>query len=55
MKSKINWLIMRYGKQLCSIAMISAILTTSQCRVLFYQPIEPDGLLEFVENKRRKE
>lgn len=54
MKKKINWLVKKYGSQLCGVAMLAATFNVTSCRAFFYQPKEPEGLTELL-NKNYKE
>jgi len=37
----------RYGTQICAIAVMAAGISSRGCRVIFYQPEEPEGLEAF--------
>lgn len=54
MKKIIENLVVRYGKQLCSIAMVAAVASVNSCRGLFYQPEEPEGLLELAKKREHR-
>lgn len=57
MKNVLKNFIIRYGHQICSIAIMASAMMVSKCRGLFYQPKEPEGLEEmakiFYEEKQK--
>lgn len=50
MKNTLEKIIIRFGVQLCGLAMFVAPLVSEVCRGKYYQPIEPEGLATFAKN-----
>jgi cyclic lactone autoinducer peptide len=44
MRAKIYRFISKHGSILCALAILVAPIACEQCRVLFYEPVEPKGL-----------
>lgn len=54
MKDTLLKIICRYGTQFCAMAMFIAPLASEACRGKYYQPVEPEGLTDFVEKSKHK-
>lgn len=47
----IKRIVVKYGKQLCTLAVIIAPIATRCCRGMYYEPEIPEGMNEFLEKK----
>ncbi len=46
-------IIEKYGKLICMVAVLITTFGLNDCKGSWYQPKEPEGLEEFIKNKRR--
>lgn len=44
-------ILVKYGNVLCALAVLVAPMAARTCRLLYYEPKEPEGLDEFVKRK----
>ncbi len=51
MKNKIISFIQKHGTTFCALAVMTAPVISKSCRVIWYQPEEPEGLKAFAEKK----
>lgn len=54
MKDKLLKTICKHGAQLRALAMFIAPLVSGVCWSKYYQPVEPEGLTDFVEKSKNK-
>lgn len=52
MRAKIYRFISKHGSILCALAILVAPIACEQCRVLFYEPVEPKGLDMFIKEHK---
>lgn len=52
MRAKIYRFISKHGSILCALAILVATIACEQCRVLFYEPVEPKGLDMFIKEHK---
>lgn len=52
MRAKIYRFISKHGSILCALATLVAPIACKQCRVLFYEPVEPKGLDMFIKKHK---
>ena len=53
MMKHIKKLIVKSGKHLCALALMTAPVVAQSCRFCFYEPEVPEGMDEFAARKRR--
>lgn len=53
MKKALKQFIIKFAPQFCSFAIILANIVTLGCRRSFYQPRDPNGLLEFAQKSAK--
>lgn len=51
-RAKIYRFISKHGSILCALAILVAPIACEQCRVLFYEPVEPKGLDMFIKEHK---
>lgn len=54
MKRFMERFVSKFGKQLCSLAGLAAIISVYSCRGFYYQPEEPEGLAELAMSKKKR-
>ncbi len=51
MKAIITKFVTKYGRQICSVASLAAIISVNSCRGIYYQPEEPEGVKKLAGKK----
>ena len=52
MRNAVKKILLKYGSLFCAVSLTIVPYISEKCRIIWYQPKEPDGFEEFIGNVR---